>query len=85
MGPMSSGDGQDPGPGTRARGPRPACGPGPGDPRARGPGPGDVKHLALCTGVYLRLFLEQIRFCYITGHHKQYIQVDIIFNYMCHF
>ena len=32
--------------------------------------------------VYFRVFLAQSIFCYIHGHHKQYIQVDIIFNYM---
>ena len=31
------------------------------------------------------VFLGKCVFCYINGHHKQYIQVDIIFNYMFHF
>ena len=30
------------------------------------------------------LFLEKYIFCYIHGHHKQYILVDTIFNYMSH-
>ena len=26
--------------------------------------------------VHFRVFLDKSRFCYINGHHKQYVQVD---------
>ena len=35
--------------------------------------------------VYFRVVLAKSICCYINGHHKQYIQIDIIFNYMFHF
>ena len=32
--------------------------------------------------VHFRVFLEQSMFCYIHGHHKQYILAGTIFNYV---
>ena len=63
---------------------------GPGSP---GPGPREASDLSdLSHGkmwgdgrVYFQVLLDKSIFCYINGHHKQYIQVDIIFNYMFHF
>jgi len=35
--------------------------------------------------VHFRVFLGQLKCCYINGHHKQYILLDTIFNYVFHF
>jgi len=35
--------------------------------------------------VHFRVFLEKYIICYINGHHKQYVLVDTIFNYMFYF